>query len=243
MEQFWLNVVSFTVATGLVRVFRNTLRLPGLLAVSAGLSLALTLSGSTNANDLSLSSVLVYAIYGFLLGLPLALISEIGPMAFGLADTVRGVHFASQYSPGSNQGSAGFSAVVPALSCLLFFSTPFCTWQFRFWLQSLAKLNPQTFSFASAEYFAQLIQLAQQSLELSLITVWPVVMVILIIDTASGILGRLLARFNPTFELLPIKLVLGLLLVLWLPNFTEVEVLAKILAQVESCQSLVTGGG
>ena len=158
------------------------------------------------------------AAAGFLIASPCAIALEAVVHGGRLVDTARGAQFAEQIVPGSEDAASLLEQMAMLLCCQAVFVwrgyQPFL----QVMLRSLADFPPASVMIGergqgtAAVFGEQLIWFSEQVLRASMFLAVPVIVCSLIIDLAGGVLSRICPRANAAFEFLPIKMVLGLVL-------------------------------
>ncbi len=169
------------------------------------------------------------ALYGFLLGVPLAFIAETPTIAGRLFDTFRAAQFCEQLLPQTNERSSILEQLGIFLVPLYVFSYSgykdvFNLLETSFNLLPVLSLNSiNLFSSIRVENF---INLSLSVFRTAVILAAPCIIGCALIDITITLLSRSLARINMVFEALPFKLVGGLLflwLVLSMSDFSELK--------------------
>ncbi len=150
---------------------------------------------------------------GVLLAAPLAIAFEVLPMAGRLVDDARGAQFAEQVNPELGRVSQ-FQELGNMLVPMVFLNTalfPLCS------ALSRSVSSPITASMSGMPGYAfgvveYAVRAAAAALGESLSYAAPVILICLLLDFSIGLMSRFLTRINLNHELVPLKLVLGILL-------------------------------
>lgn len=199
----WLR---FMLVFSLVRPLR--LLIPGPVRALIALAVALPLFPRTITQIPSIGTVLgAELVAAGLLILPLAIVAEVLPTAGRVADVSRGAQFSEQLLPGGEQRASLLEqAAVFAVAALAFLS-PLYQQIIRRIVLSEPTRNYEQFS----EY---LITLSTQAIATGVLIAAPIIIASLTVDGATALLSKTLNRNNMSYELLPLKLICGLLILL-----------------------------
>ncbi len=199
--------ISFSFLQATRYAFNPLLRT--LLAAIFSLPL-LTLDSTLTAGEVSLSNSALYllerVIHGGLLGLFTVLILETLPLAGRFLDLSRGAQYSEQLIASLGERSSPFQTVGVLLSACVLFSP--LGYQFIFTPTFIVP----TSKLSLTQSLWALYQLLQSSFAIALLISAPVVIGSFLLDAGSAVLSRYLNRTNMSFELLGVKMCLGILL-------------------------------
>ncbi len=178
---------------------------------------------STNITAMQVGGwVVTEASFGIALGIAVAVVLE----AFGFAAQVLGVQagfgFASTIDPNTESDSGVLLVLSQLVAGLLFFALGFDRRILAIFAQSLERIPPGTFSFAPAA-LPNLVNIASVLFSAGLRLALPVTAMLILIDFALALLGRLNAQLQLISLAFPIKIVTALVMLAWVaPLFPRV---------------------
>ena len=159
---------------------------------------------------------------GIAIGLAVAVVME----AFGFAAQVLGVQagfgFVSTIDPTTESDSGVLLVLSQLIASLLFFALGFDRRILQTFAQSLERIPPGGFSLPAAA-LPQLLQVVSLLFSTGVRIALPVTALLLMIDFALALLGRLNAQLQLIFLAFPIKIAAGLAVLAWIaPLFPRV---------------------
>jgi flagellar biosynthetic protein FliR len=162
------------------------------------------------------------ASFGIALGIAVAVVME----AFGFAAQVLGVQagfgFASTIDPNTEADSGILLVLAQLIASLLFFALGFDRRMLLVFAQSLERIPPGSF-FLPATAIPGIIQIASVLFSAGVRLALPVTALLLMIDFALALLGRLNAQLQLISLAFPIKILTGLAMLAWVaPLFPRI---------------------
>jgi flagellar biosynthetic protein FliR len=159
--------------------------------------------------------VLADAAVGIAIGVSIAVIMEAFTLAAQVLGLQAGYSFASTIDPTTDADSGVLLVVAQLIAGMLFFAMGLDRQVLKLFAQSLASVPPGTYVFgrASAE---QLIRLTAILFSVGVRLALPIVALLMMIDVALALLGRLNQQLQLLTLAFPIKMLVGLLMLSWL---------------------------
>jgi flagellar biosynthetic protein FliR len=162
------------------------------------------------------------ASFGIALGIAVAVVLE----AFGFAAQVLGVQagfgFASTVDPNTESDSGVLLVLAQLIAGLLFFALGFDRKILAIFARSLEQIPPGSFAFAPAA-LPDLVRIVSVLFSAGLRLALPVTAMLILIDCALALLGRLNAQLQLISLAFPIKIVTALAMLAWVaPLFPQV---------------------
>lgn len=224
-----MNALFFPFAFAFVRfsaffvtlgVLQGALRPVQVVILNLALAVALARSaGLTNVNPDGFPFFVCAELWlGFLLALPTSLIFHVLSPIGKCADLLRGMQMAELFIP-------GHSSRVSPLEGLVLFVMPgivFCPELFERLLgpvfdiplvATLVQERTVISVLAQSDVILTVLTLSGAALKGSILVLTPLLVAVLVMDSAIALLSRLTHPLNLTFELIPVKLLIGLLAV------------------------------
>ena len=242
---FFLTFLRAYAFLSVVSAARVYLRRIGMLAVAAALALCVFPEGTLSTEyDKSHWSLLLLAArelwLGALLALPVAIAVESFLMAGRIADVTRGAQFSEQVAP----GLAARVSPCESVAMLLVLLAALSLGGYRFVLLGLfGDFQPAdsiegmgAFPFAGSSV-REWVQLSAKAIAAGLCAAAPVLLGSCLVEFAGVLSSRVLQRVSVSFELFPLKLLIGFAIFAWLclePPAALLRVLDEALAFEQS---------
>jgi flagellar biosynthesis protein FliR len=162
-------------------------------------------------------------LIGFLLAFPLEISCQFVMTSARLADLIRGSQFGEQLNPALDIQVSALENISTIMVGLLLFSFSWFKLGLSTLISSFISLpvdSLQLFQNEKAildfDFIEKIIQAFCFSILSAVLFVAPLIILILIFEFVGAMLGKLLPKVNIAMELLPFKLIFGLLLAIWL---------------------------
>lgn len=212
--------------------------LPMSTRVAVTASLALPALAFQNPNPPGLTLFATEAFYGFCLALPIALVFYLLPYLGRLIDTYRGAQFAELMLPGSGEKVTSLEQLGDLLALFLLFLPFVYSPLFVLLVAPIEAPN----NYVQAQWIQSFVQLFGDILAIGFWLAAPIGLACFVLDAASGIISKFAKRVNLVVELMPLKLLLGIvMLILLLVLGVSLEQLGEIIGGgIQRCLTLST---
>jgi flagellar biosynthetic protein FliR len=193
---------------------------PARVALALGFTLALSsrwplVGGGTPALGAMLGWVGAEAAAGIAIGVSVAIVIEAFTLAAQVLGLPAGYGYASTIDP-STQADAGILAVLAQLVAgMLFFALGLDRELLRLFAQSLDRVPAGTYLF-STNSAASVIHLGANLFSVGLRLALPVVALLMMVDVALALMGRLNAQLQLLHLAFPAKMLVALLVLAWI---------------------------
>jgi flagellar biosynthetic protein FliR len=159
--------------------------------------------------------VLAESAVGIAIGVSVAVVMEAFTLAAQVLGLQAGYSYASTIDPTTEADSGVLLVFAQLIAGMLFFSMGFDRQVLRLFAQSLAAIPPGAYVFgrATAE---ELIRLTSFLLVVGVRLALPVVALLIMVDIALALLGRLNQQLQLLTLAFPIKMLIGLVMLSWL---------------------------
>lgn len=173
------------------------------------------LAGTSPTGALAFTgAVMLELLLGVLIGLPFAVLVYTFEMTARIVDVSRGAQFGEQLLPGFTDRTSPLEPLAVLLILSVTFSTELYQLPLYLIRESLTLSPPGMGSLGTVSQWllesTQLIRLSADVIAGALLIAAPVVIVLFVIDLVSSIATRQMGRVNVTFEILPLRLLVGL---------------------------------
>ena len=218
---FLLALLRFFAFLSLWRCLRAYIPPSGLVSLAAGLALVgmQVMPGTELLVDrgpwwISLSALREIAI-GCLLGLPGAIAFEAVCMCGRACDVLRGSQIGEQLNPGLGSQVSPLENFAVLFALLYFFHAGGYRFLFSNVFQSLAIFPPNMAFCGSLDtvkqfvHFMPLLMLSASAISTAVCAAAPVIILLFLVEVSGALMSRFAGRTNFSFEILPLKLVLG----------------------------------
>jgi type III secretory pathway component EscT len=218
-------ILIFIRCYALISVFSSShtfLKQQGIVTLSLVLSISMCASelGSGVFNPVKCENVILFVVsalrecfIGALIGLPLAIAVQSLVMSARIVDTTRGAQFSEQVAPENGYKTSSLEGAAALFVLVIAFTYG----GYQILVMSLYESFKiiqigLSFDFLSNLNLISILSLSQKAISIGLLIAAPVVAIMFLIDFSAALISRSLGRVNIVFELMPLKMALGVIL-------------------------------
>ncbi len=213
---FFFSFLRFYAFLFTVPSMRTYLRQSGILILA--LSLSLPVINSSHLIDIANLTWMQASFYagreillGFFMALPLALAAQSLPLAGRIADVSRGAQFGEQMLPGASRGVTPLESLSVVAIPLLVFTFAGYRLVLNSIYESFTKYHVMSETVFEMPEISILILLSSKAILWGVLFAAPTILCCFFMDVATVLITRSLGRINLLFEMMPLKLILGLI--------------------------------